>query len=161
MTLGDWLTIIASVTVGQLLLVVVELARHWLTRKQRRDDAHDDFQRQTLLELQEALYTLVHAIANGKLDYDNERDGKPRINWPPAEDPRLLGVGTLGRISLLVERVKDLAVRTLVQQYLEQHAEIFISPENSDEQDFNSHLGDLWKLQERANERIGMILRSL
>ncbi|MDP9362732.1 MAG: hypothetical protein M3Q10_00640 [Chloroflexota bacterium] len=57
METSDWLLVVASVVLGQFALLAIELLRGQLERWQRRRDQRDDFQRQALLDLQEALAT--------------------------------------------------------------------------------------------------------
>lgn len=166
---SEWTVPVATFLLGQLSLFLLEWFRHWLTRRQRHNDAHDDFQRQTLLTLQESLYQLVRALSHAKLDSERDRAGQPPIDWPPQEDPRIIGAGVLARIALLTARVNDTEARDLVRQYLGKYDEMFSTSERSDEQGstsqlddlFDDLLDDLWKLQGKANDRIGILLRSL
>jgi len=144
--------------VGAALTIGIELARGQLERNQRRADQRADFQRQTLLELQEALYQLVRALSNAKQEYEHLKAGKPPIVWPILEDPRIIGAGAGARIILLTARVNDPQLRDLVRRYRDTHKEMFSVDERSDEESF-SYLEALWELQEQANDRIGDLLR--
>lgn len=56
---SDWLLVVASVVLGQFALLGIEWLRGQIDRRQRREDRRDDFQRRTLLDLQDALDTLL------------------------------------------------------------------------------------------------------
>lgn len=146
---------------GQIALIVVEWARHRLARKQRRQDARDDFQRQSLIELQEALYRLVRALSNAIHEYKQLRANKPLPTWPVEEDPRIIGAGVHARIDALAVRVDDEVVRRLVQEYLDKHAELSLESEDASLERFESQLKELRNVQKRANRRIGRLLQQL
>lgn len=58
-----WLIAVGSVVVGALLVTLVEWIRGQIERRQRRRDRRDDFQRDTLLTLLDALLRLAHLTA--------------------------------------------------------------------------------------------------
>lgn len=66
METSDWLLVVASVVLGQFALLAIEVLRGQLERWQRRQDRRDDFQRNTLLELQEALYQVTEWLSNAR-----------------------------------------------------------------------------------------------
>lgn len=157
----EWLRIVATFVVGQLSVIGIEWFRSWLTRDQRRRDARNEFQRQTLIELQESLYRLVRALSNSLREHELLNEGKRAPEWPAEEDPRIIGAGVFGRIDALTERVDDPRVRDLVSQYLDQHEKMFSAPEDSSTEVVKRQLADLRLAQRKANKRIGVLLRGL
>lgn len=162
MDFDGWTIPVATLLLGQLSLFVLEWARHWLTRKQRRDDARDDFQRQTLLELQESLYQLVLVLGDTKVEYEKAKKGlPPSYEWSTSRTPLITGGEAMGRIALLTERVRDDDIRRLVIECFEHFRELGRTPKIFDEPDFEARLDGLWDRQRRANKRMGTVLRSL
>ena len=51
MNTSDWLLVVASVVLGQLALLAIELGRGQLERRQRLHDRRDDFRREKMVEL--------------------------------------------------------------------------------------------------------------
>ncbi len=58
----DWLLVVASVVLGQFALLGIEGLRSTLDRRKRRQDRRDDFQHETLTEIQEAMVAISNAI---------------------------------------------------------------------------------------------------
>lgn len=149
---------------GALLTIIVEWLRGWLERKQRRQDRRDASQEQTLHELREALYDLIHALSIAKLEYENFRSGKPPIQWPASDDQKARGARARGRIVLLTARVRDKELKVIVRSYLETHKKIS-AVETGDDAQIDAQvfkaLDKLWEYQEEANERIGTLLLKL
>ncbi len=63
MDVGEWFRWVSAFVLGAFSPVAVELTRHRVERKQRRQDRSDDFQRETLLNLQDASATLARLVA--------------------------------------------------------------------------------------------------
>ena len=156
----DWATV-AAVLLAQVVLIGADWARHWIARKQRRQDARDDFQKQSMIELQESLYRLVRALSHAVHEYKLSAVDKLPPVRPTLEDPRVLGAGVFARIDALTVRVDDDEVRGLVRRYLDKHGEMFLESEGANLETFEVQLRELQELQQQANERIGRLLRRL
>lgn len=115
--LSDWFTVFASVTFGQLSVLGVEWFRHRMSRNQRRSDARDDFQRQTLLELQDTLdelalnaATVVVLQGRGLWLLSQRKD----VRYDNSHAQALLHADI--RLTTLAERIQDDEVRILIEQ---------------------------------------------
>ncbi len=158
MAFESWTIPMATFLLGQLFLISLEWFRHWQARNQRRDDARDNFQRQTLLELQGALDGLARDAAMVIV----LREQGPRLPGPRKDDrhddrhaQELLR--TILRLPTLAERVQDQAVRTLTSQ-LDATLREAIASENEGAAEAMRRVHDL---RQQANERIGTLLRYL
>ncbi len=147
------------VFVGAALTIGIELARGQLERKQRRQDQRDDFQRVTLLALQDALYQFVEAMAFSVEDYRRQSVGQLPVSpflglpWPIAART------AQARIVQLTARVADDRLREIVQRYRDAfNATLFIA-ETVDEAE--TALKSIHDLHKQANERIGELIRAL
>lgn len=162
MDFDGWVIPVATLLLGQLSLFALEWLRHGLSRKQRRDDARDDFQRQTLLDLQEAVYWLVRLLGNAKIEFEREKQALGRYDWPPEESPYIAGGVRIARITWLSERVNDEDVRRLVTEFFDEYDKL-LRPSSKflEEPAFEARLDALWDMQKRANKRMGTVLRSL
>ena len=160
MDFDGWTIPVATLLLGQLSLFMLEWARHWLSRKQRRDDARNDSQRQTLLDLQEAVYWLVRRLRNAKIEFERKKEGLESYDWSSDENPYTAGGVAIAAISLLTERVDDEEVRRVVTELFDEYEKL-LSSTAVDGPEFESRLNVLWNMQERANKRMGTVLRSL
>jgi hypothetical protein len=153
------LTILA-VFAGAVIPVVTDVLRGQLERKQRIQDRRTDFQRETLLDLQDALYRYIRALSVLKGDYLRGKEGEP----PPLrlfDNPWVIAQDAAARIVLLTARVDDESLRSLVESYRSTHSAMF-QPDQSvaDENAFEA-LTVMWELQRQANDCIGQLLRKL
>jgi hypothetical protein len=155
-----WLPIVTFV-VGQLSVIGVEWFRSWLAREQRRRDRRDDFQRETLIELQEALYRVVRSLSNSIAEWELLYAGKPAPVWPEAENPRLLGAGAFARNDALTVRVDDPEVRDLVEKFINRHERMFAEPKDAGVEVAKAHLEDLRSIQRKLNRQMGPLIREL
>jgi hypothetical protein len=154
----DWLLIVASVVLGQFALLGIEFLRGQLERKQRQDDRRDDFRRQALLDLQDALYRCGQGLSMLKGEYLRIKAGES----PPIRltaDPVSVMQDAAARIVMVTERVDDESLRTLVSTYTDT-IKGMAKMDKSDEEAFHD-LEVVWDLQRQANKRIGKLLRNL
>lgn len=156
-----WMIAVATFLAGQVAVIGVEWARHWMQRDQRRRDAREDFQRQTLRDLQEALYQFYRALANSVREYQERAAGRTPPQWPDLENPRIISAGVVGRIVVLTERVEDADVRDLIDEYITNHEELLSAPNDTEIKVIDSQVKDLRVLHGRVNKRIGEVLRRL
>ena len=156
----DLLLVVFAVVFGQFALLLIEFLHGQLERKQRQDDRRDDFQRQTLLDLQEALYRFIQAISVLKDDFVRMQASTP-VPLRLLDNPLLIGRNSAARIVLLAARVDDEKLRTLAQSYRDTFRAMFqAEPSMPDDEAFKA-LDTMWNLQGQANERIGELLRKL
>lgn len=118
-----------------------------------------EFQRQTLLDLQEAMFQLARAaVALHHQDAMTFRNtgvwGRQPVSDELSEGHR----AALARTNMLVARVRDEDIRHLVGQLRAHSAEASIS---RSEADAGRCIASMMGAQEQANERVGEILRSL
>jgi hypothetical protein len=155
-----WAAAVGTLLVGQLALIGVEWARHWIERDQRRRDARDDLQRQTLMSLQEALTQYLRGTHNALHEYKQLDKGQPVPEWHELENPRLIAGGLIAKIMVLTERVDDPEIRGLVGRFSATSEEMLSSDDISVE-GFEGRLAKLWLEHQQVNKRIGEVLRKL
>jgi hypothetical protein len=151
---SGWLLVVASVVLGQFALLGIEWLRGQLERKQRQDDRRDDFQRQTLLDLQDALYRYIQALTMLKGEYERRKAGEsPPIRF--TDHPVSIMQDAAARIVMVTERVDDESLRTLVSTYTDTiKSMVKMYKPKSDEEAFHD-LEVVWDLQRQANKRMG------
>ncbi len=159
MNRGDWLVAVASVVVGALLVTLVEWLRSQIDRQQRMQDRRDDFQRQTLLDLQDALYRFMLGTNLIRENFQRVRTSERELEWKVLGDPGELTQETGPRIVMLIERVDDEQLRELVADFLTGYSVIRFGS-RSNQEAFDT-LDTLHGIQLRANRRIGELLRKL
>jgi hypothetical protein len=159
MSTSDFLLGVGTVTGGALLTILIESLRGFLERQRRIQDRHEEFQRETLLDLHLSLHQLVRALYNAMTNYQHVVKDQPPLNWPPEEDPRSLGAGASDRILMLTARIEDKELRRLVKLYRDSHTALFATEQTTDQ--FYKALDQLSKVREDASERIGLLLRDL
>lgn len=157
MAVESWTLPMATFLLGQLSLILMEWFRIRQVRKQRRGDARDDFQRQTLLELQDTLdevardAAMVIVLWEQGLQLPGQRSDDHNDS-SPAQDL----LQAILRLPTLAERVQDQAVRRLVGQ-LDVTLREAIASENEGAAEAMRRTQNL---RQQANERIGTLLRS-
>jgi hypothetical protein len=118
-----------------------------------------EFQRQTLLDLQEAMFQLARAA--GTLYHQDVMTfrktgvwGRQLVSDEVSEGHR----AALARTDMLVARVRDEDIRHLVGQLRTRSGEVSTS---RSEADAEGNIAAMMAAQEQANQRIGEVLRSL
>ncbi len=159
MAVESWTLPMATFLLGQLSLILMEWFRIRQVRNQRRGDARDDFQRQTLLELQDTLDQLARDAAMVIVLWEQglQRPGQRSDDHDDHSHAQDLLQAIL-HLPTLAERVQDQAVRRLVGQLDVTLREVIGSGRAKDTAEAMSRVQDL---RQRANERIGTLLRSL
>lgn len=154
----EWTIPVVTFLFGQLSLLLLEWFRHHQTRKQRRIDSRDDFQRETLLELQDTLEEL--ALEGSTVTMLRERGFRLpgqrkdiRYDDPHAQTVLRADV----RLLTLAERVEDEEVRALLGQVDAAWREALDTQETEKATEAMMRLRNL---RRQANERIGTLLRS-
>lgn len=152
---------LAGVVVGYVL----KIAESWLsdarTTRRSRDERRDEFQRATLLELQEAMADLVRAAGEIQhFDTMQLRTTGQRTQLPEGMSDR--DFQARRRLSLLRERVLDDELRQLVEDLAAATLEIekvtwMRGSETASEQRMLVAAAVL----DRANARLGVVLRDL
>ncbi|MGD0167634.1 MAG: hypothetical protein ABSC51_10190 [Gaiellaceae bacterium] len=129
-------------------------------RALRREERRDEFQREALLGLQEALAKLGRAATEAHL-HDLREHRQTGTPWP---DLRLgkeldeeLRLATL-QVRMLEERVLDDELRNLVQQFLDLYTEALLA---RSEAEAKAAYNALIASNERAQARLGTLLRQL
>jgi hypothetical protein len=137
------------------------------TRRDQRSEQRRNFQRQTLLELQEAVQDL--ARASGATHHHDEMAFRQTGRWqrdPLSEELNDQFFQANRRVLLLVVRVRDESLRSTVQRFktLTNQTATF-ERGNSTDSDLrdasNAALQGAVTLIEQIHERIGEILRTL
>jgi hypothetical protein len=163
---GDFLLGVGAVVGGALLTIVVEVLRGQVERRQRRADRRADFQRQTLLDLQDALLRSIIDLMDLRDEHRRMAagGGPDGLSGPDLPDPdrdmeetAARMEETAARIVLLAARVDDDEVRRLVSEYRVTVRSIS-EGEKSDEEAY-AVVERALTLQREVNERIGSVLR--
>jgi hypothetical protein len=129
-------------------------------RALRREERRDEFQRQALLELQEAGVDLGRSVAKAhRHDLREQREsGKEwaalRLGRELDEENRLASL----RARMLEERILDDELRDLVQQYIELSNEVLVAPS---EAVAVAEFGALLSSNASMQARLGILLRQL
>jgi hypothetical protein len=150
---------IVAVFVGALIPVLTDVFRGPLERKQRIQDRRDDFQRGTLLDLQDALYRFMLGANLIRVNIQQEQSGKRPQEWAALGDPGEMTQEAAPRISMLIERVQDERLRNLVSDFMTGYSVVLIGS-RSDEEAIST-LDTMHRIQLLANKRIGELLRQL
>lgn len=158
MTFESWTFPMATFLLGQLSLILMEWFRIRQVRNQRRGDARDDFQRQTLHELQDTLDELARDAAMVIVLWEHglQLPGQPSNDRDDNSHAQDLLQAIL-RLPTLAGRVQDQAVRRLVGQLDVTLREAIQVGRANDTAEAMSRVQDL---RQQANERIGTLLRS-
>ena len=135
---------------------------HQARKAKRTDDLFDrqvEFQRQTLLDLQEAIAQLGRAT--GAIHHQDDMAFRRTGRWerrPVGEDLSEEHRKAVIRTSMLCVRARDDEVRKLVDQLRTEctHALMAGGPEEA-----GQVMASAMKVFERANDRIGAVLRQL
>jgi hypothetical protein len=156
MNRGDWLIAVASVFAAQLFLLLVELLRGRLERRQRRGDQRSDFRRQTLIELQDAFDDLMRLTWEAHAFYQR----KERVPDSHSREHRIAS----GRVTRLSSRVSEKDVREgldYIQDRIYQAIREYHSPGEKYPYTAGATLASLDKPVEQMHKRLGELLRSL
>jgi hypothetical protein len=82
MDVSDWILVVEAVVLGHFALLGIEFMHSHLGRRQRRQDRRDDFQRKTLIELQEALFQYNRTLAYSVEAFRHQVTGEvPPKSW--------------------------------------------------------------------------------
>jgi hypothetical protein len=123
------------------------------------NDGSDDFQRQILLELQEALYRLLLGFnmlsENAERKWAGESERKYAVLGDPGEMTQEAGP----RVVMLVERVSDDQLPMLLNELHLGYGIAF--PNTRSTSKAKELLVMIHRIQLRANKRIGELLRTL
>ena len=152
------LTIFALV-IGAALTIVLDIARGQLVRKQRKQDRRDDFQHQTLLALQDAVY--AHARNLAEIIHFERMEHIRAGGWRSQRLPdKLNNTDYEGRlqISMLSVRIQDDMVRRLIGEYTEAEGSAVTAFSLEDAEEANNRANNVRK---QANDQIGELLRGL
>ena len=129
------------------------------SRRDRLVERRTDFQRQTLLDLQEATMQLMRATAS--INHEDVmasrstgRYGRQLVGDELAETHRLANA----RVTTLRVRVRDQAVRDLVRDLQENGTLLVMCPSESES---TRLFGTLFAVFNNLNERIGELLRGI
>lgn len=166
---GGWFPVVTLVS-GYLLKVLSDWLTHRRTREREREARealrHDQleerrttFQRQNLLDLQEAVNDLARAA--GAANVQDNRAYRQTGQWQKqllgeelSENFRLAA----RRTSILNSRVRDDLVRELVQRFKDVSTGASFSPSK---EAADSALNTMASVFEELNDRIGMLLRRM
>ena len=127
-------------------------------RREARQDQRDDFQRQTLLELQEAIGRFTRAV--GSIHNDDLTAHHTTREWSRTRfsgDSNDDFLGALSRLQLLTERARDDELRRLVTGF--QNRGVLVTTSASRDEatkrmdDWMERLGDV-------QDRLGTVLRA-
>lgn len=154
---GDFLLGVGTVVGGALLTIGVEWLRGWVERRQRRNDRREDFQRQTLLDLQDTLDVLGKHAAIVAILRDRAVPLPGRGKDVPYDNPHAEAVLEAGmRMTTLAERVGEPKVRTSVKQ-LDDALRQSLSPDGK--KTANEVMEQVRALRRQTNEQVGELLR--
>lgn len=147
---SEWFRWAAAFVLGALSIVAIEFGRGQFERRQRREDRRDDYQRETLLDLQDALIRLGSATARVHMLIERSQPVPDDLD----EALRFVSLET----SKLVVRVTDGRARDLAFAFLEAETHVKNATPSSDHDALRGRLiSDL----EAVNSRIGELLRKL
>lgn len=154
-----WLPIVASVVLGQFALLGIDWLRGQMERNQRRADQRTDFQRATLLDLQDTLDELGrNAAAVAVL----RQRAFALPGWRkdvPYTDPHAQAVLKAAvRMTTLAERIQDQHIRASVRD-LDEALRAAMTADGK--RTPAEAMERLRSLRRQANERIGEYLRAL
>jgi hypothetical protein len=127
------------------------------TRRDERTERRNAFQRDTLLNLQEAVMQLSRSTAtiHHKDKMSRHSTGKPALLPDDLDEGHRLGHV---RVSMFSARVRDQSVRDLVEQ-LRQLSEG--SVKSTAQTECNQSLNAMFQVSDELNQRIGELLRTL
>ncbi|MDP1926404.1 MAG: hypothetical protein Q8K57_16660 [Thiobacillus sp.] len=133
---------------------------HELERAKSREDRKEQartFQRQTLLELQDAVHDAIRFVKRAQhADLLAHRSGQ---DWSKIKLPEELDTGVslaLRRVFLLVERVADDQLRASVKQFTEHVTQVLLA---HTEQESRAHLDKTTLQVMKLFEEMGTVLR--
>lgn len=159
MSSAEWFRWAAAFFLGALSTIAIEFVRGQFERRQRRQDQRDDFQRQTLLDLQDGLLRLFDAVASIRTARQHEQraTGSRKLN---ADHPGKANARReVLRARALKERIEDQALRIEIGLLLDWVVSSAISASAAEP---DSPAWEAWLYQHRAtNEGIGELLRKL
>lgn len=155
---ADWYLVVAAVVLGQFALLAIEFLRSQMERWQRRRDHNNDFQRETLIELQDVIHRFVLGISLILHNMEREKTGEQPHKWKALGDPGEMTQAAGPRIAILAERVKDDKLRELVNGLQTGYG---VLPHSRTEQELAETLDGIRRIQRVANRRIGELLRAL
>ena len=155
---GDFLLGVATVVGSALLVVLVEFLRGQIERGQRRSDRRDEFTRQTLVDLQDALDELSRL--------SHEQHVVHQRNAKVTDELSRERVIVAGRVRRLSSRVEDAQVRADVQAviraFTEATRQAVVRSRDDKDYPFTSEY-TLLSLEEplgRLYDRIGELIRA-
>lgn len=155
---GDFLLGVLTVVGGALLTILVEWLRGWLERKQRRNDLREDFQRQTLLDLQHTLDEPGEHAAIVALLREHALPLPGRDKDVPYDNPHAKALLKAEiRMMTLAERVHESKVRASVKQ-LDDAVRQALSADDKRSQ--VEAMEQVRALRRQTNEQVGELLRN-
>jgi hypothetical protein len=159
MSLDQWAFPVAAILLGWFAGIFTDWFRHRMTRDERRSDARSEFQRQTLLDLQNTLDELAFDAATiFALRKHSSRRHFSRTDIR-SDNPHAEAVVRASiRFTSLAERVDNDELRTLLEQLdttLREAATV------QEVEQIDRAVEHFRSLRRQANERIGTLLRSL
>jgi hypothetical protein len=146
-----------TVVGGVLLAVFVEFLRGQIERRQRRQDQREEFERETIIELQETLHRMHDEGISLKLRINAVLNRASDSNTPTDdfESPEL--ADAIIRVKTLAVRTKDKEMRNHVRQLIAELGLMLESANSAHEVD--AAWGRVADTHNRTNERIGQLLR--
>ena len=158
MDAGEWIRWVAAFILGAFSPVAVEFFRGRIERDQRRQDRSNDFQKETLVELQDQLTKL--ALAAGAIwtedDWSYQQTGRRVAETEARRELAREDRQATFRIHALRERVQDDRVREAVKRLQDVTAGIVYAPGSRDDP-----LGSLNEAFTQSQAVIGERLRAL
>lgn len=152
---SEWIIPVATFLLGQLSIYLLEWFRNRQTRKQRRDD----FQRQTLVELQDMLYQqALDAVMVATNQDQHPRPPGRRTDGSFEDTHHYATLQATMRLPTLVERVEDGEVRALADQLDVTLRRFMMSEKKEGRSEALKRFQDIGL---QMNRRIGTLLRSL
>jgi hypothetical protein len=155
--------IIIAIATGATIPILVKIGESYIARKQRLDDRRDDFTLQNLLDLQRAFVGLRDTVGKiNRFQYSYSQKHGRQWNTVPLspEATELLDNQTRAEfeVAIFSVRIKDNVLRDLVQNCLDALAKFYASP---DSDETNKLSGEIYGHVNKANDRIGELIRRL
>jgi len=164
-TLGQLIVAVTAVLSGSLglagglLIEQIRTKRDRAARLEARQNVRDDFQQQTLLELQEAVARFGRAV--GGANYQDAMEYKDSGSWgrsPISHESSEEFLAAQVRLMALQERVRDAQLRKLVTRF---HNYGALVPTAREKDVATKRMDDWIETLTAVQERLGTVLREL